>query len=118
MSRRYMHTRVHPAAARQPHVAYTDHVNTSWSARIVVFYGELDFSPSVEGTRARYFVAAKTIFHVPPRHDTTPRSVYLGRSQLYITRKFSSLGQTLVLENKKYLFGVMCDLLLPRNADE
>lgn len=65
-----MHTRVHPAAARQPHVAYTDHVNTSWSACIVVFYGELDFSPSVEATRACYFVAAKTIFHVPSRHDT------------------------------------------------
>jgi len=47
-----MHTRVYPAATRQPHVAYTDHVNTSWSARIVVFYGELDFSTSVEATRA------------------------------------------------------------------
>lgn len=51
-----MHTRVHgaAAAARQPHVAYTDHVNTSWSARIVVFYGELDFSPSVDATRALF----------------------------------------------------------------
>jgi len=52
MSRWYMHTRVPPAATRQPHVAYTAHVNTSWSARIVVFYGELDFSTSVEATRA------------------------------------------------------------------
>lgn len=48
----HAHERVHPAAARQPHVAYTDHVNTSRSAHIVVFYGELDFSPSVGATRA------------------------------------------------------------------
>lgn len=87
MSRRYMHTRVHPAAARQPHVAYTDHVNTSWSAHIVVFYGELDFSPSVEGTRARYFVAAKTIFHVP-HDDATRRDAAI---RLPVGRKFTSV---------------------------
>lgn len=72
------------AARLQPHVAYTDHVNTSWSVHIVVFYGELDFSPSAKATRV-LLCRGNTY---PPR-DTMSRAVYLPfRDCRFTSRKF------------------------------
>lgn len=87
-----MHTRVHPAAAaaaaRQPHVAYTDHVNTSWSTRIVVFYGELDFSPSVEGTRALLRCGKNCLPRSSATYAAAIRLFVISRLRVYVAEIF------------------------------